>query len=106
MAFEKGIAEAFWYYADGGATIRRKNDSLIHGKEPIRHFYSDSFYLTAKLEWSPDFADASADGTLGYTYGKYIWRVPDSTGKLSEFKGIFHTVWKKQNDGNWRYVWN
>jgi ketosteroid isomerase-like protein len=106
MASEKGIAESFWYYADSNAVIRRKNDSLIHGKEQIRHFYLDSFYLTARVVWSPDFADVSEDGTLGYTYGKYTWSIPDSNGKISEFKGIFHTVWKKQNDGSWKYVWD
>jgi ketosteroid isomerase-like protein len=106
MAYEKGIAESFWYYADSNAVIRRKNDSLIQGKEQIRHFYLDSFYLAAKVEWSPDFAGASEDGTLGYTYGKYILSVPDSSGKISEFKGIFHTVWKKQKDGSWKYVWD
>jgi ketosteroid isomerase-like protein len=106
MASEKGIAESFWYYADSNAVIRRQNDSLIQGKEQIRHFYLDSFYLRARVVWSPDFADVSEDGTLGYTYGKYTWSVPDSSGKISEFKGIFHTVWKKQKDGSWKYVWD
>lgn len=106
MAAEKGIAESFWYFADSNAVIRRGNDSLIHGKEQIRRFYSDAFYSTAKVQWSPDFTDASEDGNLGYTYGKYTWRVQDSIGKISEYKGVFHTVWKKQNDGSWKYVWD
>jgi ketosteroid isomerase-like protein len=106
MAAEKGIAEAFWFYADSNATIKRANDTLITGKGNIRNFYSTNFYKTASVKWSPDFTDASDDGKMGYTYGKYLWQSKDSSGNLSEFKGVFHTVWKKQEDGNWKYVWD
>lgn len=106
MAAEKGIAEAFWFFADSNAVIKRGNDSLIHGKEGIRNFYSGDFYKKATVTWSPDFVDASASGDMGYTYGKYTWRSTDSMGKVLEAKGIFHTVWKKQPDGSWKYVWD
>lgn len=106
MAAEKGIAEAFWFYADSNAVIKRNNDSIIHGKEGIKGFYSKDFYNSASVKWSPDFIDASADGRMGYTYGKYLWQSKDSTGKPIEFRGIFHTVWKKQPDGAWKYVWD
>jgi len=106
MAAEKGIAEAFWFFADSNATIKRQNDSLIHGKAQIRQFYSAPFYSTAKVTWSPDHVEASSSGDMGYTYGKYVWQAKDTAGKVSEFKGIFHTVWKKQDDGSWKYVWD
>lgn len=106
MAADKGIAEAFWFYADSNATIKRQNDSLIHGKEQIKQYYSAPFYNSAKVTWSPDFVEASAAGDMGYTYGKYIWQAKDSAGSVSEFKGIFHTVWKKQEDGSWKYLWD
>lgn len=106
MAAEKGIAEAFWSFADSNAVIKRGKDSIIHGKEGIRNFYSPDFYKTASVIWSPDVVEASSDGTMGYTYGKYVWQSKDSTGKISEARGIFHTVWKKQADGSWKYVWD
>jgi ketosteroid isomerase-like protein len=106
MAAEKGVAEAFWFFADSNAVIKRGKDSIIHGKEGIRNFYSPDFYKTASVTWSPDFVDASTDGTMGYTYGKYLWQSKDSTGKVSEARGIFHTVWEKQTDGSWKYVWD
>ena len=106
MAKEKGIAEAFAFYADSNAVIKRRNDSLIKGKEGIKNFYNDDFYKTASVTWSPDFIETSPDGDLGYTYGKYLWQSKDSTGKPIEFRGVFHTVWKKQKDGSWRYVWD
>ena len=106
MASEKGIAEAFWFFADSNAVIKRSNDSLIHGKEGIRNFYSADYFKTATVKWSPDFVDVSETGDLGYTYGKYHWQSKDSSGKVNEAKGIFHTVWKKQTDGSWKYVWD
>ena len=106
MAAEKGIAEAFFWFADSSATIKTGNDSLIHGKEGIRNFFEANRFKTASVKWSPDFIDAASSGDLGYTYGQYIWQSKDSTGKVNEAKGIFHTVWKKQKDGNWKFVWD
>ena len=106
MAADKGIAEAFYFFADSNATIKRQNDMLIHGKEAIKNFYSTPFYQKASVKWSPDFADASIHGDMGYTYGQYVWSSTDSAGKPVTFNGVFHTIWKKQPDGSWKYVWD
>ena len=106
MAADKGIAEAFYFFADSNATIKRQNDTLIHGKVAIKNYYSTPFYQKATVQWSPDLVDASIDGDMGYTYGKYAWSSTDSSGQLITFNGIFHTVWKKQPDGSWKYVWD
>lgn len=106
MVKVKGVAEAFAYFADSNAIIKRGNDTLIKGKEAIRNFYADDYFKTATVSWSPDFIDVSGNGDMAYTYGKYVWRSKDSLGNPQEFKGIFHTVWKKQDDGSWRYVWD
>ena len=101
MAKEKGNAVAFYSFADDSAVIRR-GPQIIKGKEAIKNFYSNQ--KGGDLQWSPDFADASGD--LGYTYGKFIYSEKDSTGKVNEAKGYFHTVWKKQKDGSWKFVWD
>jgi ketosteroid isomerase-like protein len=106
MAHEKGIAEAFEFYADSNAVIKRRNDSLITGRENIRNFYSSNFFKSAIVNWEPDFVETSPDGNLGYTYGKYTWISTDRTGKKEKSQGVFHTVWKKQKDGSWKYVWD
>ena len=80
--------------------------ALIHGKENIKNFYSADYYKTASVKWSPDFIDVAEKGDMAYTYGKYIWQSKDSSGKTNEFKGVFHTVWKKQKDGTWKFVWD
>jgi ketosteroid isomerase-like protein len=103
---EKGIAEGFYFFADDSAVIKRQNDTLIIGKENIKNYYDNDFYKNASVKWTPDFVDVSDDGSIAYTYGKYVWTAEDEKGETSEFKGVFHTVWKKQNDNTWKYVWD
>ncbi len=103
---EKGIQQAFYDFADTNAVIKREDDRLIKGKELIKEYYKNPVYKQDSVTWKPDFVEVSNDGSLAYTYGKYVWKVKDSTGKLVEFSGVFHTVWKKQADGNWKYVWD
>ena len=105
MVDEKGMAEGFWYFADEDAVILRGNDSIISGKDGIRNYYEKRSRPDVKVSWTPDYINISDDGTLGYTYGKYTYFVPDSAGKINELNGIFHTVWKKTDQG-WRYLWD
>jgi ketosteroid isomerase-like protein len=106
MTAKKGIAEAFYYFADENAVIKRENDSLIIGKENIKLYYSLSNNQNATVHWTADFIDVSEGGDLGYTYGKYVWKIKNDSGQVVEYKGIFHTVWKRQADNSWKYVWD
>ena len=101
-----GAEFAFEKYAAPNAVIKRQNDSLIYGPKAIKQYYSNDIYKTAKAFWTPDFIDVSRDGTMAYTYGKYRWIMTDESGKHQEYAGVFHTVWKKQADGTWKYVWD
>ena len=107
MAAENGIHDAFMAFAADDVTILRK-DSLLKGKQALDSFYLGSAKSRSKtyLTWSPDFVDVSASGDLGYTYGKYEFRSTDSTGNTTVHHGIFHTVWKRQKNGEWKFVWD
>ena len=106
MTSEKGIAEAFYHFADKNAVIKRENDTLISGNENIKIYYQKKVLKDATVNWTPDFIDVSASGDLGYTYGKFIWKIKGDDGKIVEYKGVFHTVWKRQKDNSWKYVWD
>jgi len=102
----EGAALAFYTFAADSAVIKRENDTLIIGKEAIKKYYLNHFYKNATAVWEPDLIDVSDDGTMAYTFGKYEWSFTDSTGKKTNYRGIFHTVWKKMSDGSWKYVWD
>ena len=105
MASDKGITEAFYFYADENAVIHRENDTIIKGKENIKIYYAKT-NKNATVNWTPDFIGVSDDGTLGYTYGKFVWKMKKDDGSTAEYKGVFHTVWKRQADNTWKYVWD
>jgi ketosteroid isomerase-like protein len=103
MAKEEGIEKAFTNYAAEDAVLMRNND-LINGLKNIGIHYKNQ---TSKgLDWTPDFVDVAASGDLGYTYGHYTYSYIDSAGNAAVDTGIFHTVWKRQPDGNWLFVWD
>ena len=104
MAQTDGVHKAFVHFAADSAAVQRKGQ-ILKGKENISKQYA-SFPKNDKLEWVPDFADVSASGDLGYTYGKYTYTTLDSLGRATQSTGIFHTVWKRQSDGKWRFVWD
>ena len=107
MAASEGIAEAFLHYAAEDAVLMR-NDQLFIGRQELRERFGQnpSQLPDEKLSWKPDFVDVSASGDLAYTYGPYTYSYTDSTGAPVEHRGIFHTVWKRQTDGSWRFVWD
>jgi len=102
---QKGAAWAFGHYAAENATIRRENDSLIHGPAAITHYYENNTPHSAKAYWKPDAVEVSGDGTMAYTYGKYRWEIYSGDTLKNTYTGIFHTVWKKEK-GEWKYVWD
>jgi ketosteroid isomerase-like protein len=107
MAAKEGIPAAFKSFAANDVVVLR-NKKLIIGKEAMTQFYQKSYPSKGKetLNWEPDFADVSASGDLGYTYGKFAYTTTDSLGQTQVYNGIFHTVWKRQEDGKWKFVWD
>lgn len=107
MATEQGIPAAFEAFAADSAVILR-GDSLIRGREAIRKYYDQRYDGKEKvvLTWKPDYVHVAASGDLGYTYGHYKYVIADSLGAVKTYTGVFHTVWKRQENGEWRYVWD
>ena len=107
MAEDEGIHKAFLTYAAEDAVLMR-NDTLVIGKKNITEYFNSQVPddNSMSLTWKPDFVDVATSGDLGYTYGQYTLSYTDSSGTRIKNTGVFHTVWKKQSDGIWRYVWD
>ena len=107
LSEKEGIAQAFLTYAAEDAVLMR-NNQLIAGRDAIAKRFEktppDPEQVT--LTWAPDFVDVSASGDLGYTYGSYTLITTDSLGNKIKSTGVFHTVWKRQDDDTWRFVWD
>ncbi len=105
MAQEEGLVKAFEFYAAPDGVIKR-GKNVIKGKQAIADWYTQDVRPNETLTWKPTFVDVSSSGDLAYTYGDFTFTYPDSTGNMKTNKGIFHTVWKRQEDGSWRFVWD
>ncbi|AUP78196.1 YybH family protein [Flavivirga eckloniae] len=105
MAQKEGLAKAFEFYAANDGVIKR-NRKVIEGKRAIKKWYENDFRPNESLIWSPTFVDVSKSGDMAYTYGDFILTYPDSLGNRKESTGVFHTVWKRQEDGSWKFVWD
>lgn len=105
MAQEKGLIKAFEFYAAEDGVIRR-NKKIIKGKKAIANWYTKDVKPNETLTWKPTYIDVSKSGDMAFTYGDFTFTYFDSTGTKKQNKGIFHTVWKRQKDGKWRFVWD
>lgn len=105
MAAEQGLTEAFATFAAEDAVIKR-GGKLYKGRAAIREWYENNSSPDEQLTWKPDFIDVSNSGDLAYTYGSFTFSYPDSTGTMISNSGTFHSVWKRQEDGSWKFVWD
>ncbi|MBC2845185.1 YybH family protein [Winogradskyella flava] len=105
MAQKDGLTKAFEHYAAENGAIRR-GKKIIKGKKAIGEWYKKDVRPNESLSWSPTFVDVSKYGDMAYTYGDYTFTYQDSLGTKKENKGIFHTVWKRQQDGSWKFVYD
>jgi len=101
MASEEGVEKAFLSFAAPDAVLNRDN-KIYHGAAGIIESFNSSRNTPFSLTWKPDFIDVSASGDMAYTYGKYNYQIQ---GK-DPVEGIFHTVWRRQPDGSWRFVYD
>jgi ketosteroid isomerase-like protein len=102
-AQEKGIAEAFIYYADEKVIKPTAGQQPIVGKFALLEFYKNNppaYHLT----WEPLRAEAS--GSLGYTFGGYTLVTKTPHGNDTTLYGNYISIWKRKNDGTWRYVFD
>jgi ketosteroid isomerase-like protein len=98
MAKEKNTRDAFVHYlADSSIVFERGNPVL--GKEVWKKRNPDA----SLLFWWPVFSDVSASGDFGYNTGPFEWS-KDKTGSKPVAFGYFSSVWKKDNEGEWKVV--
>jgi len=58
-----------------------------------------------RLSWTPTHGELLGSGDLGYTVGTWERRqaASDAAGAT---KGNYLTVWRKENDGSWKVIYD
>ncbi|MDD2763058.1 MAG: nuclear transport factor 2 family protein [Opitutaceae bacterium] len=103
MTKEKGIQAAFEFFAAPDVAFIDTDPRRFRGIAAVRERMGPE-QPGVSVTWSALFTDVSDDGTLGYNWGRYEWRIPGADGRTIVRTGYFLTIWKRQSDGSWRYV--
>ena len=100
MSRQVGMKKAFLQYIDNEGTLLRPDHLPITGAEAI-DFISALSDTGFTLSWKPMKAHIAASGEIGYSYGIYELKLRDTI-----IRGTYVNVWKKENDGEWKFVLN
>jgi ketosteroid isomerase-like protein len=105
MCTAEGLAKAFIEFAADEVVIMRQNQHPIIGIGDVKERYS-KIQSKINLTWHPIKADVSKSGDMGYTFGNWQRIDKASDGKDTTSYGVYVTIWKKQKDGKWKYVFD
>jgi len=101
MSSEKGMHEAFLYYAATDAIKLQEGRFPVIGSENLRESFEGISDSTFRLTWEPVKVEVSQSCDLGYTFGN--WELDDFQHGLIRY-GNYITIWRKQKDGTWRWI--
>jgi len=59
-----------------------------------------------RIKWRPQIVEVLEDGTLALSRGPYRMTVTDEAGAQTEHWGTFNSVWRLQEDGSWKVVFD
>jgi len=100
LSVARGSNAAFLaYMADDARVFGTGSEPPIFGKAEAEKRFKTSGNGDPKLNvlsWTPDNAEASSDGTLGYSDGHWLFEgAPDKKGTRLQLTGHYETVWRK-----------
>jgi len=103
LSLEIGAHESFLAYIDDSCVLLRPNRQPVIGRKKIEEMYSkpDTSFT---LKWEPMFAEIAESGELGYTYGIYTVEMDSPEGNSVTRDGTYVTIWRKDANGNWKFV--
>ena len=101
FSVENGAATAFNQYLTEDALELPAGRNPIEGRENIVKLMNEG-KDTYTLDWSPQVAEVSKSGELGYTWGFYTLTYNDENGKEQRNYGKYLNIWKKQLNGDWK----
>jgi len=95
-ASEQGVRDAFLTHL--------AEDAVLFRPQPVpgKQYLQASAPTPGLLAWDPEYAEASRDGSLGYTTGP--WQYRRQPGAEPVASGRYLTFWRQGEDGTWKAV--
>ena len=105
MSAREGSVAAFHHYiADDGRALPQQGYPRSRDDFARLLQEQEDGPRSSMLTWEPFLADAAASGDLGYTHGSYTFSQTDENGLVTTTYGYYVTIWKRQADGQWKFV--
>ena len=104
---ETGDAEQFRELIDPDARFVGSSGSVRHGPSEVFAAWSGFFEEDGpRIIWRPEIVEVLDDGGLALSRGPYIFTTNNDDGSTSTSWGMFNSVWRLNNDGIWRVVFD
>jgi ketosteroid isomerase-like protein len=100
LATRIGFFQALSAYAEDSVIIPRVNRFPLRTKSEADSVWA-SRPVIKELTWKPITAHASVSGDMGYSFGYASYVGKDTTTYTN-----YCTIWKKQKDGSWKFVYD
>jgi ketosteroid isomerase-like protein len=109
IAFSQSVedqdAEACAAFVDAdarfvGGSVQRGSDAIVKAWSV---FFGDG---APKIMWRPQFTEVLEDGTLALSRGPFLLVTTDADGTPTEHWGTFNSIWRKQDDGAWKIIFD
>lgn len=101
MAQTEGVPAAFAAFSAPDVQMFSGNADWARGPEAVRAFMQEMERPGWSLRWEPVEAEASADGALGFTLGRWTRSGPGKDGAVETMTGSYVTIWVRQPDGRY-----
>jgi len=102
---ENGTGPAFIAFSDSSVIMISDGGRTVVGRDNLTNYMgTDNPPGSPVLKWEPLKAEVAASGDLGYTFGRYESITLDSLENEVIRYGTYVSVWKKQDDGSWKFV--
>ncbi|RKH47381.1 DUF4440 domain-containing protein [Corallococcus sp. AB050B] len=99
----EGMGKAFTAWAAEDAVLPQ-GSAGIFGHDAVAKAYAPFTLDKIDLRWEPVLGDAAGSGDLAYTVGRAIATGKNEQGQPEVDHVKYLTVWRRQADGQWRYV--
>jgi ketosteroid isomerase-like protein len=100
LAAKEGFFKALLTYAEDSMIIPREGKLPLMTKAEATTSWADKPVIT-EISWKPIKVKASKNGEMGYSFGFSTYRGKDTVTYTN-----YCTIWHKQNDGSWKFVYD
>lgn len=100
--FERDVERFKSLIADDAAFY--ESSGIVVGPEEVSQAWEVFFDPESgvRLRWSPQRAEVSEDGSLGFTRGEWKMTISSEDDETRVRTGWYVTIWRKNTDGRWQ----